>query len=921
MRTSACRVFLLSFAGFALLALAALPARAASSSWLPGVTGDWTDGSKWSGGVPGPGDTATIAQTNVGPTVSTHITCATVNMSNGSGLVISGGGTLTVTAAMNVNTINNASGPGTLEIQAGATLTTDNGANQTTAMNINLQNDGTVTCHTGFVQFTGGTSTGTFNATQPNTLILMPTAGGNTMIIKSGAMNGHFQVGAFGNSALQIDAANFSFAGTLELYDFLTGAGSLNIASGGIINIHGPGFTRVPGFTLPVTIAQGGTVHINSDALNSTLSVGANLTVNGTLQFDPNCKLSTTGSSVDVNLNVDQSLPGSITGTGKTTLAAGKTLTSTNTPSGTNQILGTFDNFGNVVVSAGALELGNTINETGATMTATAVGTEVRLAQGLFNFDYLGGTISGNLRIRNGAMHMLVPFNFTGNLTLDNGVLYGTQLVTLTNPVTVTSALSNFNDSYIQTPTTFAATSGIALNGQNLHFSTASFSFPCDVSVTNATLSIDSGNTLTFNKTLTLSNATLNGGGAFAIGSSATMSGDGNITGNLTNNGTLNVGSPTSTLTLNGAYTQAAGATLGMDIGGTAANSFDQFVINGAANLAGTLTVSLVNNFTPAVNNDFTLVKYFSHSGTWTTINVPPNGTATVNSTDVHVSFGPITPPPTITTLNPSTVEPGSGDLGLVVNGTGFQSNSFVKVNGTAVPTLFKSATELVAFVPGSNVASAGSVAIVVNNPLPGGGDSNSVSLTVSAGGGGSGPTLVDTDADGYPDEIELAVGSSPLSPASIPPGSTGPGVVATLPPNGLKVAITLNFAKTNSDSLKLSAKVPSAAGAALAGLMPIVDVGGAVFQLTLDDKGNSTNTGPAKLKFGKPNREGQSQCTLTVTKANLQSYFVDENLTNRNANKEALPINIVVVLQNNVFKATQTVTYSAKMGKTGAAK
>ena len=56
-------------------------------------------------------------------------------------------------------------------------------------------------------------------------------------------------------------------------------------------------------------------------------------------------------------------------------------------------------------------------------------------------------------------------------------------------------------------------------------------------------------------------------------------------------------------------YLQAASGTLAIDIGGTAADSqFDQVFVNGAAQLDGTLRVSLLNGFLPTLGNSFTVL-------------------------------------------------------------------------------------------------------------------------------------------------------------------------------------------------------------------------------------------------------------------------------------------------------------------------
>jgi hypothetical protein len=55
-----------------------------------------------------------------------------------------------------------------------------------------------------------------------------------------------------------------------------------------------------------------------------------------------------------------------------------------------------------------------------------------------------------------------------------------------------------------------------------------------------------------------------------------------------------------------------------------------------------------------------------------------------------------------------------------------------VRWNGSDRSTRFASATEVVAFLPASDVAAAGSSQVVVTSPAPGGGTSDPVTFTVA---------------------------------------------------------------------------------------------------------------------------------------------------------------------------------------------
>ena len=79
-----------------------------------------------------------------------------------------------------------------------------------------------------------------------------------------------------------------------------------------------------------------------------------------------------------------------------------------------------------------------------------------------------------------------------------------------------------------------------------------------------------------------------------------------------------------------GGFTNFAGGSVAIEIGGTAAGQFGRITINGSthsaplrapAALAGTLNLSAVNGFDPALNSTFNVMTYTSHTGQFDTVN------------------------------------------------------------------------------------------------------------------------------------------------------------------------------------------------------------------------------------------------------------------------------------------------------------
>ncbi len=87
-------------------------------------------------------------------------------------------------------------------------------------------------------------------------------------------------------------------------------------------------------------------------------------------------------------------------------------------------------------------------------------------------------------------------------------------------------------------------------------------------------------------------------------------------------------------------------------------------------------------------------------------------------------------PVPTITTVNPSTINEGA-DATITILGTEFGFGSVVRWNGTDLATQFVNRTTLTAVVPRS-LAESGSVNVTVFNPAPAGGTSNTFAYSVS---------------------------------------------------------------------------------------------------------------------------------------------------------------------------------------------
>ena len=134
-------------------------------------------------------------------------------------------------------------------------------------------------------------------------------------------------------------------------------------------------------------------------------------------------------------------------------------------------------------------------------------------------------------------------------------------------------------------------------------------------------------------------------------------------------------------------------------------------------------------------------------------------------------------PAPAITSLLPPTAVAGSGQFTLTVNGSNFIATSSVNFNGVPRATTFVNSGQLTAVILASDIAAAGTPAVTVTNPSPGGGTSNSLTFTITAA---TNPTPKAT-----------------LNPTAIPFANTAVGSTITAPAatltNGGSAALTIS--------------------------------------------------------------------------------------------------------------------------------
>jgi hypothetical protein len=170
--------------------------------------------------------------------------------------------------------------------------------------------------------------------------------------------------------------------------------------------------------------------------------------------------------------------------------------------------------------------------------------------------------------------------------------------------------------------------------------------FANGVTQTGGSIILEDGNNLTVTGgTLTLAGGTLGGAG--------TVNGNVNNTG-----GVVAPGASPGCLDIVGNFTQGAGGTLNLEVGGpTVCTDFDKLNITGSATLGGTLNATLINAFDPLNGTPFQVMTFASRVGNFSTV----NGPFTLNFTATDLTIIKALPAQTFTVTN--TNDAGAGSL------------------------------------------------------------------------------------------------------------------------------------------------------------------------------------------------------------------------------------------------------------------
>jgi hypothetical protein len=213
--------------------------------------------------------------------------------------------------------------------------------------------------------------------------------------------------------------------------------------------------------------------------------------------------------------------------------------------------------------------------------------------------------------------------------------------------------------------------------------------------------------------------------------------------------------------------------------------------LDATASVPGTFVYSPAAGTTPAVGSD-------TLSVTFTPTDATDYTTATASVTLVVTS--PLNPVPVVSSISPAFTDAGGAVFTLTVNGSGFIASSTIYWGASALTTTYVSATQLTAQVPAADIATAGTIAITVQTPAPGGGSSNAWQFEVdSVSSVSTAPTITST--------TETVSAGSPASyPVTVPSAVTSVSVTCLNLPTGAACSYS---STTNTVTITTSSTTP----------------------------------------------------------------------------------------------------------------
>ena len=391
-----------------------------------------------------------------------------------------------------------------------------------------------------------------------------------------------------------------------QLYVGYLGSGNaLTIANGGRVSCNGGLIGYLGLGNNAVLVTGAGSVWSNTATLNLGFAISDNnntLTIsNGAAVFNSRCDIGYNGNSNAVLVTG----PGSVWNNGGSSwLVVGEegssntlTITSGGTVFSGNAAIGGANN--NAVLVAGAGSVWSNSGEIDIGYNSS--GNSLFIAN--------GGTVTATNVSTGGSPS-------AGNvLSVSGGWLYATN-TTASGALNVNFGALNLNSGTVTVNRFYANNGGNSI----VNFNGGTFNSGGSAVNNGSIFQVgDGSSTATFDL--------FGGAHSFAnglfINTNAILTGTGSITGSITDAGLIAPGNGFGVISDTGNLTLLGGGAMTMELGGTNTWLYDQFDLTGTLGFGGTLTVALLNGYTPQAGDRFNLFGFGSDSGVFSATNLP----------------------------------------------------------------------------------------------------------------------------------------------------------------------------------------------------------------------------------------------------------------------------------------------------------
>ena len=448
-----------------------------------------------------------------------------------------------------------------------------------------------------------------------------------------------------------------------------------------------------------------------------------------------------------------------------------------------------------------------------------------------------------------------------------------------------------------------------------------------------------------------------------------TVQGFGTVRNNVTVTGFLIPSNSLGTLAFSNKLTMASTATTTVQLG----TNSNATAVRGILTLAGTLNITDGGGFAAGTYTLFTYNSSLTSGGL--TIGTTPNGgftctidTNTAGVVKLNVTGGPPSSPVSAFTGNPTRGVAGSvvtftdGSTGTITNrfwdfGDGTTTNTLATSLSHAYSNVGSYDVSLTVFGPaGTDTLSRLSYITIGNTPpviTAGASVSNAPlqvgNMIVVVAGDTNTFSVGATDPNDNPLNYQWSFGDGVTNAWS--PSNTvdhayttncGPYAASVTISNGLatitsnftivvacqlniaRLAPKLNFAKTNSDSCTVMGAFDLPANTSFAGKRVTLDIGGGSLTFTLPSKGSALN---GRSRFSKPTfnkKTGLWKLNVSFRNGFWQTEWANYGMINSTIPRPGALVSdlpVILLLDNEAFMVTTNLHYTARQGKSGAAK